>query len=238
MKIVYYGHPTPPTPPAYIHTTLFARIFSVPPSHAKYATTMMMSTTGRAQMVAVRYTRARTRRINSLTHTHARAKRHTDAAAARRRRRRKQRTQHVTTTYERSPCLRLYESLSLALTHSLREATHCWAETRRTASTSCPLSRKAAVTLKRGPRALLRRRSNRLYVRTHDAIRARTQPCACAYASYMMYIIYIYMYTTSRPLPYTVQPPSHYHLPMPSPPHKLYYYIHIYACIYIILYIL
>lgn len=42
--------------------------------------------------------------------------------------------------------------------------------------------------------ALLRRRSNRLYVRTHDAIRARAQTCACAYASYIIYI-YICMYT-------------------------------------------
>jgi len=173
-KIVYDGHPTPPIPPAYIHTTLFARIFSVP-RHAKYATTMM-STTGRAQMVAVRYTRARTRQINSLTytHTHARAKRHTDTAAARRRqRRRKQRTQHVTTTYERSPRLRLYESLTRS--HSPREATHCWAETRRTDPASCPLSRKAAVTLKRGPRCYDEGATGSTYEHTMRYERARNR---------------------------------------------------------------
>lgn len=152
----------------------------------------MMSTTGRAQMVAVRYTRARTRRINSLTHTHARTKRHTDTtAAARQRRRRKQRTQHVTTTYERSPRLRLYESLSASLTHSLREATHCWAETRRTASTSCPLSRKAAVTLKRGPRCYGEGATGSTYEHTMWYERARNRVRMFR----IRRILYIYMYT-------------------------------------------
>jgi len=64
----------------------------------------------------------RTHTSDKLSHTHTRTKRHTDTAAARRRRR-KQRTQHVTTTYERSPRLRLYESLSLALTQRAKQRT-------------------------------------------------------------------------------------------------------------------
>lgn len=145
------------------------------------------------------YTRARTH--TKYTHTRTRTRAQNDTRT--RRPTKTQRTQHVTTDVRvtgESECL----SGRLARSHSPRR--HCsWAGTRRTAS--CPLSRKAAVTLKRGPR-LLRQRSNRLYA--HER---RTMQYECArkrvrrlgvYIIIIIFYVYVHATTSSKPLPHGV----------------------------------
>lgn len=196
---------------------------SVPPSDAKYATT---TTTGRAQMVAAR-THAHAHAKYTHTDTHARAKRHTDTTTD-------ENTTHAArddrrSRYEREKCL----SGRLARSHSPRR--HCsWAGTRRTAS--CPLSRKAAVTLKRGPRcngkgATGYEHCTMQYECARKRVRVRR----------LWYILYYYFTSMYTPPPLslcrttqcvTAAAAALYHLPMPSPPYKLYHCI-IYIYIYI-----
>lgn len=88
------------------NTTLLGRIFFCSPVTSEIRYDDDVDDGARTDGRCAVHTRTHTSDTLTHTHTRARAKRHTDTAAARRRR--KQRTQHVTTTYERSPRLRLY----------------------------------------------------------------------------------------------------------------------------------